>query len=89
MAGDQHELAFTYKGRPAGCFMEPAFPRAPGRYRYMPYRSLGHYELVKAIRAGGQPLCRMAANPRLTFVVLACLGYGILELADITLADAS
>jgi hypothetical protein len=30
----------------------------------------------------------MAANPNITFVVLACPEYGILELADITFADA-
>ncbi len=40
------KLDFSCNGIPAGYFVgRDAFPRSPGEYRYMPYRSQGHLAL--------------------------------------------
>src|SRR5437763_16613432 len=57
MARSPHELEFSYEGMPVGYFEEERYPMAPRRYRYMPYRGPGHYEMQTARRAGGRPRC--------------------------------
>ena len=41
------EREFMFDGKPVGYFEERELPRVPGRYRYMPYRGLGHYEMQR------------------------------------------
>ncbi len=83
MAGSPHELEFSYEGTPVGYFEEERYPVAPGRYRYMPYRGPGHYEMQTAHRAGGRPRCTYSANGRaVSFAVVDCPEYGVLELAE-------
>jgi len=43
-------LAFKFRGLPAGYFDEATYPKEKGRYRYMPYRGPGHYEMMKALK---------------------------------------
>jgi hypothetical protein len=66
----QRDLEFTFEGKPVGYFEESECPRVPGRYRYMPYRGIGHYELgvrrVGFIPTGSAPARRaVGMNPTL------------------------
>ena len=73
---------FMFNGLQVGCF-EEAFPRSPGRYRYMPYRSGGHYEMHKQRRANGGARCYYdSGGTRVSFMVTDCPEYGVLELHD-------
>ncbi len=82
----RRELDFTYDGKRVGYFEEPVCPSTPGRYRYMPYRSIGHYELNIALRAGRRPRCAVPSHPGKSFTVLSCPEYGVLELAEFSAA---
>lgn len=78
-----HKFEFFFNGMRVGFFEETGFPTKPGRYRYMPYRSGGHYEMHKSRRAGLQPRCTLYIDDRvISFVVVDCPEYGMLELAD-------
>jgi hypothetical protein len=78
-----HELDFFYRKMPVGFFQEAGFPKAPGRYRYMPYRGAGHYELGQALRRGEHCECAShAVNPLVTFRAVAIPAYGEIELDD-------
>jgi hypothetical protein len=48
---------FCYEGTPAGTFYGDVAPTEPGLYRYMPFRSIGHYMMGKAVEAGDRPVC--------------------------------
>ena len=51
-------LDFSFNGRTAGYFLELAdYPTVPGRYRYMQYRSVGHYELGTAWQKAKSAVC--------------------------------
>ena len=51
-------LDFSYNGRTAGYFVDiPTYPTDVGQYHYMPYRSVGHYELAMAWREKGAARC--------------------------------
>jgi hypothetical protein len=83
MAAPSHELEFSYEGMPVGYFEEAGYPTAPGRYRYMPYRGPGHSKMQTAMRAGSRPCCTFRTEGRVvSFVVVDCPGYGILESVD-------
>ena len=78
----QHDLEFIYEGKPVGYFEESECPTVSGRYRYMPYRGIGHYELGLALRDGKHPRCTVPSHPDVSFSVLACPEYGVLELSE-------
>jgi hypothetical protein len=74
---------FSYKGMPVGLFEEEGYPTAPGRYRYMPYRGSGHYEMQTALKEGSRPRCSIRTrNREVSFAVSACPEYGVLELVE-------
>ncbi len=76
-------LEFLFKGMPVGYFEESEYPRQSGRYRYMPYRSLGHYQMHAEKREKGKVRCYyQVGSEQVSFAVLDCPGYGILELAE-------
>jgi hypothetical protein len=80
MARDERE--FQFNGMPVGYF-ETDLPRASGRYRYVPYRGPGHYEMQIQLRArGAARCCYDAEDLPVWFTVSACPEYGVLELAD-------
>lgn len=54
---DEANQIFSYDGIPVGYFGGGIVPSAPGTYRYMPFRSLGHYLMGKELDAGGRPTC--------------------------------
>ena len=80
----RHDLEFTYDGLPVGYFEESECPQIPGCFRYEPYRGPGHYELATALRDGKRPRCLVPSHPGVSFAVVACPEYGVLELADFT-----
>jgi hypothetical protein len=80
------KLDFEYDGIPAGCFTEgSSYPSAPGSYRYMPYRNLGHLRMHEELRGAGSARCTyVGPEGRMTFLVRACPEYGVLVLDDFT-----
>jgi len=78
-----HEQEFFIDGMPVGYFEETEMPRVAGRFRYMPYRGAGHYEMQTLRKAGDCPRCYYdAGDSRVSFVVRDCPDYGVLELDD-------
>ena len=76
-------LEFMFNGSRVGCFDAGALPSRPGRYRYEPYRSYGHYEMHKVLRMRGAPRCYYDAEEfRISFTVRACPEYGLLDLDE-------
>jgi len=76
-------LEFSFNGREVGYFTDGEFPKAPGRYRYEPYRGPGHYQMQTLRHSGGTPRCSYDdGKQRVLFTVLDCPVYGVLELAD-------
>jgi hypothetical protein len=77
--GQKHE--FSHNGVVAGYFDQGVMPSTPGRYRYMPYRSAGHYCVCLESRSGGHPVCTLVANEQaLSFIVVGIPEYGVLEI---------
>jgi hypothetical protein len=63
---------------------------ATGRYRYMPYRGLGHLRLQEECRRSGSALCSYPGSDGLvTFVARAGAEYGILEIDEVRDAPCS
>ena len=76
-------LDFRFNGMPVGYFEESEYPRQDGRYRYMPYRGPGHYQMQTERREKGHVRCYYTVGPeRVSFAVLDCPEYGCLELGD-------
>lgn len=77
------DLDFSFEGHSVGCFEEPAYPRSAGRYRYMPYRGPGHYDMTQALAHGpvrcsftdGQSICEL--------VVVSVPEYGVLQVETV------
>jgi hypothetical protein len=82
MRPDQTARTFFFKDREAGCFEDDELPSKPGEYRYMPYRSAGHYELIGALRSGPQRCHYLSDGQKRFFLVLRWIKYGVLELGD-------
>ena len=77
-------LDFMLEGSGAvGSFEAHEYPRADGRYRYMPYRSYSHYAMHELLKTGGMPRCYFDTEEvRVVFSVRDCPEYGVLELYD-------
>ena len=81
MGSPAKQTDFMFDGMPVGSFEQ--IPQSPGRYRYEPYRSVGHYQMQTLLTSGGSPRCYYDANAeRVTFSIRACPEYGVLELGD-------
>lgn len=75
-------LEFMFKGMLVGYFQEAEYPRQDGRYHYMPYRGIGHYEMERERRSKGSAECHYDLGAeRVSFTVLDCPAYGLLELS--------
>jgi hypothetical protein len=82
-AATPSKAEFFYKGMPVGFLEEEGHPTAPGRYRYMPYRGVGHYEMQTALKEGSRPRCSLGTSNRgVSFAVSASPEYGVLELVE-------
>jgi hypothetical protein len=76
-------VKFFYMGGTVGYFEDAACPQAAGRYRYMADRSGAHYEIQLSLRNRSHPRCALRAQGRsISFAVIACPEYGVLELAE-------
>ena len=68
---------FMFDGMLVGYFAQSEFPRAPGRFRYIPFRGRGHYELQKQSQAGIRPRCYFDTGKEIvSFVVRDFPEYG-------------
>ncbi|WP_337268693.1 hypothetical protein [Oryzifoliimicrobium ureilyticus] len=79
---------FFYEGMIVGIFEDVA-PTAPGIYRYIPARSIGHYTMGLALKAGGRPICYYASHgKRISFTVVERMMHGLrLDMFEVTVAD--
>ena len=51
-------LDFLYNNEPVGYFIEiDSFPTIPGKYKYMPYRSPGHFQMYEECSKSGKVNC--------------------------------
>jgi hypothetical protein len=66
-----------------GRFEEDPLPSAAGCYRYVPYRSLGHFQFQESLRTSGPQRCHyVIGRKKHHFTVMSCPSYGLLELAE-------
>jgi hypothetical protein len=72
-------LEFWFQRLPVGVFQEPEYPRASGRYRYMPYRGPGHLRMGQALMKGPARCYYKAGWWRRKFTVKSVPEYGVLE----------
>ena len=87
-----HSHTFFLDEMPVGIFEDQEFPRSPGRYRYLAYRGMGHYQMQTQLKAGSTPRCFYDDGDfHISFTVHACPDYGVLELRDFEISprDAS
>jgi hypothetical protein len=78
-------LTFEFGGQRVGYFEEiDAYPSAPGKYRYMPYRALGHLKMIEACARDGSARCTYTgASGTIGFIVRTAGEYGLLEISEI------
>lgn len=80
---DDPEFSFYIDGVFAATFEEEHLPRSDGRYRYMPYRGAGHYDLCRTIDTFGFARCFYADGPDLVyFTARDAEEYGVLDLSE-------
>ncbi len=88
MNPEQERKTFFFEGNAVGYFMEEPLPKAPGRYRYVPYRGPGHYRLGVALSSSGPQCCHYVADgKKIQFTVKAWVSYGLLELSGFELSE--
>jgi hypothetical protein len=76
-------LEFCFRGGRVGFFQTAEFPREPGVFPYMPYRSGPHYDMQEALRESGYAECSgLTKNGPVRFRVTRCPEYGRLEICD-------
>jgi hypothetical protein len=72
-----------FTGLPVGCFEGSEYPQRNGQYVYMPYRGPGHLKMQTERRKIGHARCYYDVGAeRISFTVVDCPTYGVLELAD-------
>lgn len=84
-------MTFEFKGQHVGYFEAiDAYPSAPGQYRYMPYRGIGHLKMIEECARAGMARCTYAgAYGTMEFTVRTAGEYGLLEISEIEAANAS
>jgi hypothetical protein len=76
-----HGAEFDFRSQPVGLFRDQAFPTLPGEYAHEPYRGPGHYDMQVALKRGDEVICNyMLDDKRVSFRVLSCPRYGVLNL---------
>lgn len=74
---------FYFDGMEVGYFEQDDYPTTDGKYRYMPYRGRGHYEMQTSLERGDEARCSYdAGGQHVTFVVRKCPEHGVLVLSD-------
>jgi hypothetical protein len=64
-----HEFNCEFNGGPAGRLDESKRRNTSPTYRYIPYRSIAHYELECALREDKHPRCTFSLHPRISSAV--------------------
>jgi hypothetical protein len=83
MNAEQQAKTFFFKDRPVGYFEGDQLPDKPGEYRYMPFRSRGHYEFIGALKSKGPQRCHyLVEEKKRHFTVLHWVSYGLLVLGE-------
>ena len=81
-------LVFVFDGNPVGEFEGPAFPNTPGRYRYMPFRGLGHYNMQTVLQTGTPAHCEGSDGKHaVELLVTSCPEDGVLQVDVIRRKD--
>ena len=85
-ASEGRALTFEFKGQHVGYFEAmDAYPSAPGKYRYMPYRGIGHLKMIEECARAGMARCTYAgAHGTMEFTVRTAGEYGMLEISEIS-----
>ena len=84
MDPDKHARTFYFNGRQVGHLESTELPSKPGQYRYMPFRSVGHYEFIRALSSGNPQRCHfVVGGAKRHFLVLRLVERGVLEIADV------
>jgi hypothetical protein len=74
---------FLFEGMPVGYFEQEEFPHTAGRYRYVPFRGPGDFEMQKQREAGTQPRCYFnTSGGQVSFAIRDCPVYGELVICD-------
>jgi hypothetical protein len=77
------EHIFMLNGKLVGYFVQPEYPRAPGRFRYIAFHGHGHEELQKQRQDGKNPRCYFDTGREIiSFVVYDCPAYGEVVIKD-------
>ena len=88
MAKSRWSAALRYDGQLAGMFLGETAPVQPGTYIYEPVRSLTHFRMHEACRAGRRPRCSYTrAGQTVSFTVVDCPRSGVLVLEDFRFED--
>jgi hypothetical protein len=84
-ASDDCSLVFRFEGMDVGYFEGiEAYPASSGTYRYMPFRSVGHYELgEECVRAGLARCSFLGPGGVVWFTVRSTGEYGLLDIRDL------
>lgn len=83
MNAEQQAKTFFFEDRPVGYFEGDQLPDKPGEYRYMPFRSRGHYEFIGALKSAGPQRCHcLIGGKKHHFTVLHWVSYGLLALGE-------
>jgi hypothetical protein len=79
------KLDFSCDGLVAGQFIDmTSYPKAPGRYAYMPYRGPGHLRLQDECRRSGFARCTyVEPTGQVSFRARAVGEYGVLDVDEI------
>ena len=82
-------LTFEHKGQRVGYFQGlDAYPTQPGKYRYMPYRGLGHFNMIEECARAGRAQCTFTApNGTIGFVAKPAGEYGMIDVSEIVHAN--
>jgi hypothetical protein len=84
------KLEFMFRGMPVGYFEGAERPQKDGLQHYMPYRGPGHLAMQREWREKGRARCSYEVGfERVSFDVVGCPEYGILDLADFEARDAA
>ena len=81
---------FLLNEMPVGFFKDGAYPRAPGRYAYEPYRGPGHYKMATLLGGGSVVRCYYdQGEQRISFTVRTLVAYGMIEADTFECRDRS
>ena len=74
---------FEFAGDPVGLFEDGICPDSEGLFRYEPYRGPGHLRMQEQLRKSGSAPCSYVhAGKRISFIVIDCPEYGVLNLSS-------